>query len=56
MTLLKKAAEAQPIVGQRSAETQPYGTLTRYLIGLSDEVRTASVSEHVVDTPLVRAR
>jgi starvation-inducible DNA-binding protein len=43
MTLLKKTAEAQPIVGQRSAETQPYGTLTRYLIGLSDEVRQASV-------------
>jgi starvation-inducible DNA-binding protein len=43
MTLLKKTAEAQPIVGQRSAETQAYGTLTRYLIGLSDDVRAASV-------------
>lgn len=43
MSSLKKTAEAQPIVGQRSAEIQPYGTLTRYLIGLSDEVRAASV-------------
>lgn len=43
MSSLKKTAEAQPIVGQRSAEMQPYGTLTRYLIGLSDEVRAASV-------------
>lgn len=43
MSSLKRTAEAQPIVGQRSAEMQPYGTLTRYLIGLSDEVRAASV-------------
>jgi starvation-inducible DNA-binding protein len=35
--------EAQPITGQRSQETQPYGTLTRYPIGLSDQARNASV-------------
>jgi starvation-inducible DNA-binding protein len=35
--------EAQPLVGQRAKETQPYGTLTRYPLGLSDEARTSSV-------------
>jgi starvation-inducible DNA-binding protein len=35
--------EAQPIVGQRAKETQPFGTLTRYPLGLSDQARTASV-------------
>lgn len=35
--------EAQPILHQRSRETQPFGTLARYPLGLSDEVRTASV-------------
>jgi starvation-inducible DNA-binding protein len=40
----KKDVEAQPIYGQRSKETQPYGTLTRYPLGLSDEARAVSVS------------
>ncbi|WP_050435778.1 ferritin-like domain-containing protein [Chondromyces crocatus] len=35
--------EAQPILRQRSEETQPYGTLTRVPIGLDDDVRLASV-------------
>jgi starvation-inducible DNA-binding protein len=35
--------EAQPIVGQRGQETQAFGTLTRYPLGLSDEARVASV-------------
>jgi starvation-inducible DNA-binding protein len=35
--------EAQPILGQRSKETQPYGTLTRYPLGLTDKARLASV-------------
>ena len=57
MSSLKRTAEAQPIVGQRSAETQPYGTLTRYLIGLSDEVRAASVealNQVLADTTTLR--
>ena len=37
------SAEAQPIVGQRAKETQPFGTLTRYPLGLSDQTRTTSV-------------
>jgi starvation-inducible DNA-binding protein len=36
-------AEAQPILGQRGKETQAFGTLTRYPLGLSDQARTASV-------------
>lgn len=35
--------EAQPIMGQRSPETQAYGTLTRYPLGLSDQARSMSV-------------
>ncbi len=34
---------ADPIVGQRSREVQPFGTLTRYALGLSEQARTASV-------------
>jgi starvation-inducible DNA-binding protein len=34
---------AQPIVGQRGKETQPYGTLARYPLGLSDQARAAMV-------------
>jgi starvation-inducible DNA-binding protein len=36
-------SEAQPILHQRSREMQPFGTLARYPLGLSDQVRTASV-------------
>jgi len=39
----KNLAEAQPLLNQRAAETQAYGTLTRYPLGLSDEARKASV-------------
>jgi starvation-inducible DNA-binding protein len=35
--------EAQPIIGQRSRETQPYGTLLRYPLGLSDQARSTAV-------------
>jgi len=42
-TTPKKSPEAQPLVGQRGAETQAYGTLTRYPLGLSDEARRVSV-------------
>jgi starvation-inducible DNA-binding protein len=40
----KSHVEAQPIYGQRSKETQAYGTLTRYPLGLSDEARAVSVA------------
>ena len=39
-----KFPRAQPVMGQRARETQPYGTLTRYPLGLSDQVRIWSVS------------
>jgi len=44
-TMLNKRphSEAEPIVGQRGKITQPFGTLTRYPLGLSDDARTASV-------------
>jgi starvation-inducible DNA-binding protein len=35
--------EAQPITHQRGRVIQPYGTVTSYPLGLSDEVRAASV-------------
>jgi starvation-inducible DNA-binding protein len=41
---VKNVAEAQPILGQRSKETQPFGTLTRYPLGLGDEARMTSVN------------
>jgi starvation-inducible DNA-binding protein len=49
MALVSKAGrrpkpfEAQPILGQRSKETQAYGELARYPLGLSDQTRRASV-------------
>jgi len=36
-------SEAQPILRQRAEPTQPYGTLTRVPLGLTEEVRGASV-------------
>jgi starvation-inducible DNA-binding protein len=41
---VKTQAEAQPILNQRSKETQPFGTLTRYPLGLGDEARLTSVN------------
>lgn len=38
-----KRSEAQPILHQRGKEIQPFGTLTRYPLGLGDDVRQASV-------------
>ncbi|MGO8993456.1 MAG: Dps family protein [Polyangiaceae bacterium] len=35
--------EAEPIVGQRAKETQAFGSLTRYPLGLSDQARRVSV-------------
>jgi starvation-inducible DNA-binding protein len=43
MTKIARSLEAQPITGQRGHETQPFGTLTRYGLGLSDQARITSV-------------
>jgi len=40
----KNRTEAQPIPNQRTKEAQPFGTLTRYPLGLGDEARSASVN------------
>jgi starvation-inducible DNA-binding protein len=37
-------SEAQPILGQRGKEIQPYGTLVYYPIDLSDEAKTENVA------------
>lgn len=50
-------SEAQPILRQRSKETQPYGTLTRYPLALGDDVRAASVealNQILCDTMVLR--
>jgi starvation-inducible DNA-binding protein len=36
--------EAQPLLGQRGRETQPYGTLTRLPLGLGEKARQGSVA------------
>ncbi len=49
--------EAQPILRQRGEEIQPYGTLARYPLGLSDDVRAASVkalNQILSDTMVLR--
>jgi starvation-inducible DNA-binding protein len=48
---------AQPVLGQRSKETQPFGTLARYPITLSDAARLASVealNQVLCDTMVLR--
>jgi len=52
-----RLAEAQPILHQRGSETQPYGTLARYPLGLEDEARAASVAalnQTLADTLVLR--
>jgi len=49
--------EAQPVLGQRSREIQPFGTLARYPITLSDAARTASIealNQVLCDTMVLR--
>ena len=41
----QRLPEAQPITKQRGRETQPFGTLARYPLGLGDDVRAASVAD-----------
>ncbi len=52
-----KRSEAQPILHQRGKEIQPFGALTRYPLGLGDEVRQASVqalNQLLSDTMVLR--
>ena len=53
----KHVSEAQPILGQRAKETQAFGTLTRYPLGLGDDARAASVTglnQILADTIVLR--
>jgi starvation-inducible DNA-binding protein len=48
---------AQPLFGQRAKETQPYGTLARYPLTLSDSARSESVealNQILCDTMVLR--
>jgi starvation-inducible DNA-binding protein len=50
-------SSAQPILRQRGKETQAYGTLTRYPLGLGEDVRAASVqamNQILSDTMVLR--
>lgn len=40
----RRGNDAQPLVGQRAVEIQAYGSLTRYPLGLGDDVRASSVA------------
>lgn len=40
----REPSEAQPILGQRGKETQPYGTLVYYPIDLKERTRTENVA------------
>lgn len=49
--------KAQPVLGQKGNEIQAYGTLTRYPLGLSDDVRSASIAamnQVLCDTMVLR--
>ena len=53
----KREPEAQPVLNQRSRETQPFGTLTHYPLGLGDQARAASVdglNDLLADTMTLR--
>jgi starvation-inducible DNA-binding protein len=52
-----RAPEAQPITKQRGREIQPFGSLARYPLALSDEVRAASIealNQVLCDTIVMR--
>jgi starvation-inducible DNA-binding protein len=51
------AERAQPLLGQRAPEIQPYGTLAQYPIALAEHVRAASVealNQILADTLMLR--
>src|ERR1041384_1158227 len=43
MTTIQRNLEAQPITGQRAAESQPFGAITKLGLGLTDHARVTSV-------------
>jgi starvation-inducible DNA-binding protein len=51
------AERAQPLLGQRAPEIQPYGTLAQYPIALDEHIRAASIealNQILADTMMVR--
>ena len=53
----KREPEAQPVLNQRSRETQPFGTLTHSPLGIGDQARAASVdglNDLLADTMTLR--
>jgi starvation-inducible DNA-binding protein len=51
------AERAQPLLGQRTPEIQPYGTLAQYPIALDERVRAASIealNQILADTMMLR--
>jgi starvation-inducible DNA-binding protein len=51
------AERAQPLLGQRAPEIQPYGTLAQYPIALDERVRAASIealNQILADTMMLR--
>jgi starvation-inducible DNA-binding protein len=53
----KRKSGAEPVLHQRSRETQAFGTLTRYPLGLGDQARVASVdglNDLLADTMALR--
>jgi starvation-inducible DNA-binding protein len=51
------AERAQPLLGQRAPESQPYGTLAQYPIALDERVRAVSVealNQLLADTMMLR--
>jgi hypothetical protein len=54
---VRTAERAQPLLGQRAPEIQPYGTLAQYPIALDERVRAASVealNQILADTMMLR--
>ena len=54
---VRTADRAQPLLGQRAPEIQPYGTLAQYPIALDERVRAASIealNQILADTMMLR--
>jgi starvation-inducible DNA-binding protein len=54
---VRTAERAQPVLGQRAPEIQPYGTLAHYPIALDERVRAASIealNQILADTMMLR--
>jgi starvation-inducible DNA-binding protein len=54
---VRTAERAQPLLGQRAPEIQPYGTLANYPIALDERVRAASIealNQILADTMMLR--